>query len=125
MILDTCALLWLAQGGGRLSSRALSQIGAAPAVYVSAISGFEVGVKYRKGKLALPAQPLEWFEAVVDHHGLQVLPVDLQTCIRSIELPAVHADPVDRIIVATAERQSLPVVTADAIFTRYGVEVVA
>jgi len=93
-------------------------------VYVSAISGFEVGVKHRKGKLSLPAQPLEWFEAVVDHHGLEVLPVDLPTCIRSAELPAVHADPVDRIIVATAERQSLPVVSTDAIFTRYGVEVV-
>jgi len=114
MILDTCALLWLAQGGGRLS----------PAVYVSAISGFEVGVRYRKGKLSLPAQPLEWLEAVVDHHGLEVLPVDLPSCIRSAELPAVHADPVDRIIVATAERQSLPVVSTDAIFTRYGVEVV-
>ncbi len=62
-------------------------------------------------------------EAVVDHHGLQVLSVDLPTCIRSTELPAVHADPVDRIIVATAERQSLPVVTADPIFARYGVEV--
>ena len=125
VILDTCALLWLAQGGGRLSPEALSQIAAAPVVYVSAISGFEVGVKHRKGKLSLPAQPLEWFEAVVDHHDLHVLSVDLPTWIRSTELPAVHADPVDRIIVATAERQSLPVVTADPIFARYGVEVVS
>ena len=48
----------------------------------------EVSVKHRRGKLSLPAQPLEWFEAVVDHHGLQVLSVGLPTCIRSTELPA-------------------------------------
>ena len=124
MILDTCALLWLSQGGGRLSPEALSQIGEAPVVYVSAISGFEVGIKHRKGKLALPAQPLEWFEAVVEHHHLTLLPIDLEVCIRSTQLPDVHADPVDRIIAATAQSQSLAIVTADLIFARYGIEII-
>ena len=45
MILDTCALLWVAQGGGALSAAALQRIDTAPVVYVSAISGFEVGTK--------------------------------------------------------------------------------
>lgn len=125
MILDTCALLWLSQGGGRLSPGALSQIGEAPAVYVSAISGFEVGIKHHKAKLTLPAQPLEWFSAIVEHHHLTVLPLDLEVCIRSTQLPDVHADPVDRIIVATAEQQSLAVVTADPVYARYGIEVIS
>jgi len=124
MILDTCALLWLSQGGGRLSPVALRQIGEAPAVYVSAISGFEVGIKHHRGKLILPAQPLEWFEAVVAHHHLTVVPVDLGVCVRSTQLPDVHADPVDRIIAATAESRSLRVVTADPVFTRYGIETI-
>lgn len=124
MILDTCALLWLSQGGGRLSPAALSQIGQAPAVYVSAISGFEVGIKHHKGKLSLPAQPLEWFEAVVAHHHLTILPVDLEVCVRSTQLPDVHADPVDRIIAATAESRSLTVVTADPVFSSYGIRII-
>lgn len=55
VILDTCALLWLAQGGGALSELALQRIDAAAVVYVSAISGFEIGIKVQKGKLVLPA----------------------------------------------------------------------
>ena len=54
MILDTCALLWVAQGGNPLSEVALQHIDAAPVVYVSAISGFEIGIKVQKGKLHLP-----------------------------------------------------------------------
>ena len=125
MILDTCALLWLAQGGGRLSTDALRRIAAAPAVYVSAISGFEVGIKHRKGKLRLPAHPADWFEAVLKHHDIHPLSVDHHVALRSAELPAVHADPVDRIIIATAEQRSVAVVTADSVFAEYGVEVVS
>jgi len=124
MILDTCALLWLVQGSDRLAAPVRRRINAEPVVYVSAISGFEVGIKHQKGKLVLPARPSQWFEAVIGHHNIQVLPLDLNVCIRATELPAIHADPCDRMIIATAERHKLPVVTADPIFLHYGVEVV-
>ena len=77
MILDTCALLWLASGDKKLSRAALREINAAAAVYVSAISGFEIAIKAAPGKLKLPHPPQEWFEKVVEHHGLAVLPLDL------------------------------------------------
>ena len=125
LILDTCALLWLAQGSDRLSSAAYQRSDAAPVVYVSAISGFEIGIKYHKGKLKLPASPFDWFEAVIAHHGLQTIPLDLSICIRATELPAVHADPCDRLIIATAERRQLTVVTDDPVFRRYGIEMLA
>ena len=125
MILDTCALLWLAQGGGVLSEAALQGIDAAPVVYVSAISGFEIGIKVRKGKLTLPARPADWFAAVREHHDLEVLPLDLEVCIRSTELPAIHADPCDRMIIAAAQVHHLPVVTTDPIFARYGIETIS
>lgn len=125
MLLDTCALLWLAQGGGRLSQDALARIDDAAVVYVSAISGFEIGIKVAKGKLALPARPAEWLATVVGHHDLRELPVDLAAAVRSAELPAIHADPVDRILIATAEARDIPVVTGDAIFARYGIDVIS
>ena len=125
MLLDTCALLWLGQGGGRLSPEALKQIDAASVVYVSAISGFEIGVKVAKGKLTLPSRPGEWLASIIEHHDLRELPVDLAASVRATELPTIHADPVDRILIATAEARGLPVVTADAVFARYGVDVVS
>jgi len=122
MLLDTCALLWLVLGGGELSPETLQRVAAAPFVYVSAISGFEIGIKYRKGKLELPTLPFDWFKVIIEHHDLQVLPLDLELCIRSTQLPPVHHDPCDRMIIATAQIHKLPVVTADPIFNHYGIE---
>jgi PIN domain nuclease of toxin-antitoxin system len=125
VILDTCALLWLAQGRGELSEVALQRIDAAPVVYVSAISGFEIGIKVQKGKLELPARPADWFAAVLAHHNLEVLPLDLEVCIRSTELPALHADPCDRMMIAAAQVHHMPVVTTDPIFAQYGIEIIS
>ena len=123
MILDTCALLWLAQGGGALSQTTLSRIEAAPVVYASAISGFEIGIKVQKGKLALPARSAEWFATTLEHHDIEVLPLTLEVCIHSTELPKIHADPCDRMIIAAAQLRGWPVVTADPVFARYGIEI--
>ena len=125
MLLDTCALLWLSQGGGQLSDEVCRRIKKTPIVYVSAISGFEVAIKYRKGKLGLPAEPADWFAAIIKHHDLQVLPMDLQTCIRSAQLPSIHSDPCDRMIIASAEIYNQIIVTGDTIFEKYGVKVIS
>jgi PIN domain nuclease of toxin-antitoxin system len=124
VILDTCALLWLAQGGGELSEVALQGIEAAPVVYVSAISGFEIGLNVQKGKLELPARPADWLAAVLEHHDIEMLPLVLDVCIRATELPAIHADPCDRMIIAAAHMHHVPVVTTDPVFSRYGIEVI-
>lgn len=125
MILDTCALLWLAQGGGALSAAALHRIDTATAVYVSAISGFEIGIKVQKGKLHLPVPPADWFTAVLIQHHLHVLVLHLDVCLRSTALPPLHADPCDRMIIATAQMYHLPVVTTDRLFAPYGIEVIS
>jgi len=125
VILDTCALLWVAQGGGALSAAALHRIDTAPVVYVAAISGFEIGIKVQKGKLHLPVPPADWFAAVLIHHHLEVLALDLDVCLRSTTLPAIHADPCDRMIIAAAQVYHLPVVTTDPLFARYGIEVIS
>ena len=125
VILDTCALLWLAGGGKKLGRKVLKEINEAPAVYVSAISGFEIAVKAARGKLRLPLPPEEWFDKIIEHHGLAVLPLDLAVCIGAAMLPSIHDDPCDRFIIATAKLNDLAVVTADQRFEKYGVIVLS
>ena len=125
MLLDTCALLWLAEGGQKLSRQARNRIEDAPVVFISAISAFEIAVKCRSGKLKLPVPPMEWFKGIVEHHGLAVEPLDWDVCMAAVDLPAIHKDPCDRFIIATAKMRHLTVVTADPVFCSYGIEVVS
>ena len=124
MMLDTCAVLWLASGGGRLSRTSLRRINEAAALYMSAISGFEIALKTAKGTLELPQPPEDWLEHFAEHHGVVILPLDLSVCVGAAQLPPIHNDPCDRLIIATARLYEVPVVTADERFERYGVEVV-
>jgi PIN domain nuclease of toxin-antitoxin system len=123
VILDTCALLWLASGNSKLSRSALKEINESPQVYVSAISGFEIAIKAAKGKLKLPSPAREWFQKVVEHHGLAVLPLEWDVCIAAAQLPPIHDDPCDRFIIATAKINDLAVVTADERFEEYGLTI--
>jgi PIN domain nuclease of toxin-antitoxin system len=122
MLLDTCALLWLAEGGGKLSRKTLREIQNAPELCVSSISGFEITLKEANGKLQLPAAVPVWFETVLNNHGLTVLAPDLPVCIKAGQLPAIHFDPFDRLIIATALVHDFPVITTDERFAAYGVE---
>jgi len=123
ILLDTCALLWLAQDQKKMSRLTLQKINDAPVVSVSAITGFEIGLKYRAGKLPLPAPPWEWFEGIISHHDISVLDLGIGICIKASELPPIHKDPCDRFIIATALLNSIPIVTADERFADYGVKV--
>lgn len=124
MILDTCALLWLAAGSKKLGGAVLKQINEAPAIYVSAISGFEISLKAAKGKLELPEPAKKWLEKIVEHHGLTVLPLEMDVCIAAAELPRMHDDPCDRFIIAVAKLNNFAVVTSDDRFEQYGVTVI-
>lgn len=125
MLLDTCAVLWLAEGSKHLSATARERIDTAAVVYVSAISAFEIAIKCRSGKLILPTPPDEWFRKVVEHHALTVQPLDWDVCVGAAQLPPIHNDPCDRFIIAAAKRDDIPVVTSDPRFSGYGIEVIS
>lgn len=120
LLLDTCAILWLADVPEKLSAAAAASIQLCPdELYVSAISAFEIGLKGRKGKLELGMSPDDWWEKVVSDKNLQVLPVTDTVALASTALPPVHADPCDRIIIATAEAIGASVVTSDGLIAQY------
>ena len=124
LILDTCALLWLASGSRRLSRRTIQEIDAARAVQVSAISAWEISLKVAMQDLELPLQHADWLDTAVRNHGLTVAPLDADILIAANELPWHHRDPADRFIIATARRHRLTVVTGDKRFDLYGIAVI-
>ncbi len=125
MLLDTCALLWLANDQTKISRETLRRIEASPAVFISAASGFEIALKHRIGKLHLPIPPQEWIREIIRHHQIDVIDLDLEICMKAVDLPPVHKDPCDRFIISTALIHNLPIVTADYRFSDYGAEVLS
>lgn len=120
LLLDTCTLLWLVGEPKKLSETAREAIRTHRGrLFVSAISAFEIGVKHRKGKLDLPIEPELWFEAALRFHGLREVAVNGRIAAQSTALPLHHADPFDRLVIATAMGNGLVVVTPDPLFALY------
>ena len=123
MLLDTCALIWIATGSRKLSGATRKAIEAAPDVYVSSISAFEIAYKNVQGGINLPCDPSEWFTKVLTQHDIQEVPLSSDILIKAAQLPLIHKDPCDRFIIATAMLYNLPIVTGDKMFQSYGVAV--
>jgi PIN domain nuclease of toxin-antitoxin system len=129
ILLDTCTLLWLAVDQAQLSAAARQALEAnAEGIFISAITGFEIGTKLRRGALELKTRRglsvREWYAEALEFHGIRELSVTGAIALESTLLPLHHRDPCDRIIVATAREESLRIVTPDPLIAAYDVEVV-
>lgn len=126
VLLDTHALLWWASGGGaRLSDAARELIeDGATVVLVSAASLCEISIKVALGRLELPGEPEVYVPQLLERHGFGALPIDAAHALRAGSLPLLHRDPWDRLIVAQAQIEGLPVLTADPAIGRYDIEVI-
>lgn len=120
-LVDTCVLLWGAGGAAeRLSATVRRRWEEEPNQWcASAISAFEIGIKARRGAVALGLPPDRWFEAALLRLGLVELPVTGVIAGRSTVLPARHRDPADRMLIATAIEHGLTVVTPDHLIRQY------
>ena len=114
ILLDTQVLLWSRFGAARLGRRARQQIERSAregSVAVSAVSFWEVAMLHHKGRLTLLRSVASWRQALLQE-GLVEIPMDGEIGIRAATLPDFHADPADRLIVATA-LEGHRLVTAD------------
>ena len=123
IVLDTQALLWWLHDPSRLSAAARKRIQQAESgecMLVSAISVWEIAVKCRLGKLALPMAIDAWYQQAEQYPGITFEPVTPADAIGSTLLPGeFHSDPADRIIVAVARRLGTPLITCDAKILAY------
>ena len=120
ILLDTCGLLALQEGGRGISepTRVLLEAPGS-AVFISAISAFEIGQKHAAGKLILPCEPSRWFASMLAHHQVQEIGVSSSIGLIAAALPGLHKDPFDRLIIATAMEHCLPILTTDQLIPTY------
>jgi PIN domain nuclease of toxin-antitoxin system len=119
-LLDTCALIWLVNGDRQLSQEAIrlcadpeSQLG------VSAVSAWEIALKAARRKLSLRMAPDVWWARALEQHQLEELPITSRIAIAAAALEAIHNDPFDRILIATAAEHGLRIVSPDRVISRY------
>jgi PIN domain nuclease of toxin-antitoxin system len=126
VLLDTHAFLaWSSAGGARLTERARDVLAdAGTEVLLSAASGFEIATKATRGRLELPDDPRRFIPSRVARYGFHVLPISLEHAVRAGILPDIHRDPFDRILIAQAQVEGLPILTADPLIARYDVETI-
>jgi PIN domain nuclease of toxin-antitoxin system len=118
IVLDTHVLLWWVSGSDELSASAEKAISSTltqgSEVIVSSISAWEVSMLIDKERLILSMDVESWFDEVSQIDGVRFVPVDNEIGIKATVLPGdFHKDPVDRMIVATARKLAVPLVTAD------------
>jgi len=120
LLLDTCALIWLVNEPECLGERQRQALQIADKVAVSAISCAELACLEEKGRLTLDRNWKQWFEHFTHSNGISILDVDYHSLTEAFSLPdPFHRDPCDRIIVGTARKHSLKIVTGDEKILQY------
>lgn len=120
LILDTHALVWLASDQAHLTAAGKSLIrAAAGALCISSITGLEIALLVRRGRLDLPVPARAFVERALQQHGVEEIPVDVTIAMGAVDLPDIHNDPFDRLIIATALTHACPVLSRDAVLPRY------
>ena len=120
LLLDTCTFLWIVTGAPDLSPRAHDLFQAPDnEVYLSAASAWEITVKHGLGRLSLPDPPDRFVREMREAHGIASLPIDEESALHVSRLPALHADPVDRLLVSQAIVHGLTILTPDPLVTQY------
>ncbi len=120
LLLDTCTFLWFLADAPQLSKRARAAIlDPANSVYLSVVSGWEIGRKHARGELSLPARPEALIPQVRTDSGIFSLPLVEEDAISAEKLPLHHRDPFDRMIIAQALMQGMVIVTPDPAFGSY------
>lgn len=124
-LIDTSTFLWFISGSGRLSEEARQYIANLEnEIFLSVVSLWEIAIKTSLGKLEL----LRPFDQLIPEHleqnDITVLPIQISHLFKVINLDFHHRDPFDRLIIAQGLVEQMPVITNDAAFYQYPVQLI-
>ena len=123
VLIDTHVFLWFI-GGVRLRQDSVNflQNTIDNEIFVSLATAWEISIKLGVGKLKLPNVPEIWFPDRLRRAGFKLLPIELQHTLRVHNLPPIHKDPFDRLLISQADVENLTIVTEDPNFAKYQVK---
>ena len=124
LLLDTHTFLWAIAEPARLSRKITRLLlDERNELLLSAVTLWEIIVKWQAGKLKLPASA-EYFQAHMDRLGIrQVLPITPVHVYAVLSLPPLHKDPYDRLLAAQASVEGLPLASTDDLLRQYPIQV--
>jgi len=126
VLLDTCGLLWYTENPEALSPDAhkccdkIYSNGA----FVSSISLWEIGLKIKNGKLDIGTTIDDYTNRLKSLNTIEIIPIDENIWLKSLELDWEHRDPADRVIVATAILKNLSILTSDTTIRNFYTKVI-
>ncbi|MCP4622221.1 MAG: type II toxin-antitoxin system VapC family toxin [bacterium] len=125
ILLDTCTFLWIITNDPKLSLSARETfVNPDNRVFLSAVSSWEIVVKYNLGRLPLPEPPEKFIPGRRKQHEIESLPLDEETTLHLAKLPDYHKDPFDRMIVCQALIHGLIILTPDEAVQKYPVRTI-
>ena len=124
LLLDTCTFLWLASGSKKVSQTATDAfLNPENERYLSAVSAWEIAIKYSLGRLPLPRKPALYVMHIREKSGVETLAFDEESALHTSRLPKLHGDPFDRMLVAQAIVHGMTIVTPDDEIAQYAARV--
>ncbi|MBV8489455.1 MAG: type II toxin-antitoxin system VapC family toxin [Candidatus Eremiobacteraeota bacterium] len=120
LLLDTVTFLWILEDSKEIAAELRATLDdAAHRVFLSAASVWEIAIKHRLGKLALPEAPDRLIPHQRQLRGIETLPIAEAAVLRLRQLPDLHQDPFDRILACQAIEHAMTVVTPDPLLRAY------
>jgi PIN domain nuclease of toxin-antitoxin system len=125
VLLDTNSFLWFIGGSDRLSIDAKNTItDPQNHLVLSAASLWEIAIKVGLGKLDLLQPYGQLIPQQLEENDIAVLPIEIGHLNKVIDLPFHHRDPFDRLIIAQALAEGVPIISSDAAFSHYAVKLI-
>jgi PIN domain nuclease of toxin-antitoxin system len=125
ILLDTHVFLWAITGDPRLSAMQRSvYTDEANDLYLSVASVWEILIKSGLGKLPLPTPSAAWLVREMEDNRIASLSIRISHLTELERLPSLHRDPFDRMLIAQARAEKIPILSADPEIRRYDVALI-
>lgn len=122
VLLDTHTLIWAIEGDNRLSKKATELIESPQNTpCYSLVSIWEIAIKVQLGKLSISSPIDESLVALLESNGFEQIPIRFRHVCHVGNLPLHHRDPFDRLLIAQAETESIPLISKDSTLGQYNI----
>ena len=125
VLVDTHTFLWALLENHRLSAKAKQILTSKEhELYFSLVSLWEIAVKMKIGKLNTVGSSVTYIRDEMGEYGMELLPIRYEHILQLERLPLHHSEPFDRLLIAQAIAESLPILTHDEKFPLYPVKLI-